>query len=328
MPHSLPLGVYNNKGGVGKSTLTVGIAEFLASNRKKKVLIIDLDAQASSSSALLGGTPIAEAIQNRKTIADLIDEIARTRSILTSPSDFLEVRPASSARGTALGSISLLVPEKERMFDLEEHLDRVRDATLLRDCMKPGLTGFDYVLIDTPGNVDRRCKIVVAGLIMSDFVVIPIEPNQITLHALPATFDLIDYARQLSGDSHPSVLGMILNKADKRTEQYRRKLPPILQVVAKGELPPIFKSFLPDTPKLGSSTDPTRNSHTLIERFDTYCDNVREVACELEERCEGRIPTPPPSGRFGHIMRQVLDLFARSNQPLSRRHSAATTREG
>ena len=77
--------IYNNKGGVGKSTLTVGIAEFLASNRKKKVLIIDLDAQASSSSALLGRTPLAEAIQNRKTIADLIDEIARTRSILTSP---------------------------------------------------------------------------------------------------------------------------------------------------------------------------------------------------------------------------------------------------
>ena len=144
--------IYNNKGGVGKSTLTLGIAEFLASNRKKKVLIIDLDAQASSSSALLGRTPLAEAIQNRKTIADLIDEIARTRSILTSLSDFLLVRPASSARGTALGPISLLVSEKERMFELEERLDRVRDATLLRDCVKPGLREFDYVLIDTPAN--------------------------------------------------------------------------------------------------------------------------------------------------------------------------------
>jgi len=28
--------IYNNKGGVGKSTLTVGIAEFLASNREKR----------------------------------------------------------------------------------------------------------------------------------------------------------------------------------------------------------------------------------------------------------------------------------------------------
>jgi len=309
--------IYNNKGGVGKSTLTVGIAEFLASNRKKKGLIIDLDAQASSSSALLGRTPLAEAIQNRKTLADLIDEIARTRSILTSPSDFLLVRPASSARGTALGSISLLVSEKERMFDLEERLDRVRDATLLRDCVKPGLTGFDYVLIDTPGNVDRRCKIVVAGLIMSDFVVIPIEPHQITLHALPATFDLIHYARELGGDSHPQVLGMILNKTDKRTEQYRSKLPPILRVVAKGELPPIFENILPDTPKLASATDETRDPNTLKDRFDTYYDNVRKVARELEERCEGRIPPHPTSVRFGQRIRDVLDLFARGKQPLT-----------
>ena len=313
------ISIYNNKGGVGKSTLTVGIAEFLASNRKKKVLIIDLDAQASSSCALLGRTPLAEAIQNRKTIADLIDEIARTRSILTSPSDFLLVRPASSASGTALGSISLLVPEKERTFDLEERLDRVRDATLLRDCVKPGLTGFDYVLIDTPGNVDRTDKIVVAGLIMSDFVVIPIEPNMISLDALPATFDLIDYARELGGDSHPSVLGMILNKTDKRTEQYRSKLPLIFQKVDKGELPPIFENFLPDTSKLGTATDVTLDFHTLKGRFDTYYDNVRKIARELEERCEGRIPLPPrPSGRFGHTMRLVLDLFARGNQPLSR----------
>ena len=104
--------IYNNKGGVGKSTLTIGIAEFLASNRKKKVLIIDLDAQASSSSALLGRTLIAEAVQNRKTIADLVEGIARTRRVLRNPSDFVTLRPASSARGTALEQIGVLVPGK------------------------------------------------------------------------------------------------------------------------------------------------------------------------------------------------------------------------
>ena len=242
---------------------------------------------------MLGGTPLAKAIQNRKTIADFIGKIARTRSILTNPSDFLLVRPASSVRGTAPELISLLVPEKERMIDLEERLDRVRDATLLRDCMKPGLTGFDYVLIDTPSNVDQRDKIVVAGLIMSDFVVIPIEPHMITLHALPATFDLIDYARELGGDSHPSVLGMSETRPTNGRSSIAQEVRPILQVVAKGELPPIFDNFLPDTPKMGTATDETLDFHTLKDRFDTYYDNVRKVALELEERCEGRIPPPP-----------------------------------
>lgn len=309
------ISIYNNKGGVGKSTLTIGIAEFLASNRKKKVLIIDLDAQASSSSALLGRGAIAGAIQRRKTIADLVDELARTRSLLRNAADFLTVRPASAARGTALEEISVLVPEKERMVELEDQLDRVRDASLLRDYLKPALTDFDFVLIDTPGNVDRRCKIVVAGMVMSDLVAIPIEPHQITLHALPETFDLIHYARDLAGDSRPSVLGMILNKTDKRTQQYRSKLPPILEVVAKGELPPVFESFLPDTPRLATATDETLGFHTLKERFDTYYDNVRKVARELEDRCEGRIPAAPakPTGRFAQRIRGILQQFARAN---------------
>lgn len=108
---------------------------------------------------------------------------------------------------------------------------------------------------------------------------------------------------------------MILNKTDKRTQQYRSKLPPILEVVAKGELPPVFESFLPDTPRLATATDETLGFHTLKERFDTYYDNVRKVARELEDRCEGRIPAAPakPTGRFAQRIRGILQQFARAN---------------
>src|SRR5947209_8321619 len=67
--------VYNNKGGVGKSTLTVGLAEFLAGNRKRSVLVMDLDAQSSSSGALLGRAAVAHAIDTERTVAQLTDRI-------------------------------------------------------------------------------------------------------------------------------------------------------------------------------------------------------------------------------------------------------------
>ena len=57
--------IFTNKGGDGKSTVTVGLAEFLAGNRGKRVLVIDLDAQASSACALLGHDSIRMAVGQR-----------------------------------------------------------------------------------------------------------------------------------------------------------------------------------------------------------------------------------------------------------------------
>jgi hypothetical protein len=179
------------------------------------------------------------------------------------------------------------------------------------------------VLLDMPGNVDRRSPLVVAGLVMSDFVLIPIEPNQISLTALPDTFELIHYARDLGGDGTPAVVGMVLNKTDRRTQQFRSKMPEILKAATLGELPPILENLLPDTPKLATSTDETLGFRTLRVRFDTYHDNVRKVACELEERCAGRIPLAEPQAvRFAPVIRGILDKFARRKARSSAKRQA------
>jgi len=62
------IAVFNNKGGVGKSTLTLLIADFFSSTsvkihgRAPRVLVVDLDAQNSSGTALVG-QPAVEAKQ-------------------------------------------------------------------------------------------------------------------------------------------------------------------------------------------------------------------------------------------------------------------------
>lgn len=44
----------NMKGGVGKTTLCVGIAEFLANHMGRKVLVIDIDPQFNATQSLMG----------------------------------------------------------------------------------------------------------------------------------------------------------------------------------------------------------------------------------------------------------------------------------
>lgn len=304
--------IYNNKGGVGKSTLTVGLAEFLAANRKRSVLVMDLDAQGSSSCSLLGRDAVAMAIQEGRTSAQLASHVVKAGGKLKNLQLFITERPASEARGTALESIAVLVPEKPRMLELEEQMTQTKHVLALRDGVRPALAGYGFVLIDLPGNIDRRSKLAVAALLMSDFVLIPVEPSQISLNALPDTFDLIHHARSLGSNGRPAIVGLVLNKTDKRTEQYRSKFTPILEAAGRGELPPVFENVIPDTPKLATATDETHDFATLKDRFDTYYDHVRKVARELDDRCrEFAFPAEKENvGGYGNWLRGMFGAFS------------------
>src|SRR5262245_48723558 len=66
------LAIMNTKGGVGKSTLVLAMAETLSAMFRKNVLIIDSDAQASVSGMLLSATNLHRLQSDGLTIVDLL----------------------------------------------------------------------------------------------------------------------------------------------------------------------------------------------------------------------------------------------------------------
>ena len=62
----------NTKGGVGKSTIVLALAETLAAFHGKNVLVIDSDAQASVSSMLMSTVSLRNLQQNGRTIVDYL----------------------------------------------------------------------------------------------------------------------------------------------------------------------------------------------------------------------------------------------------------------
>ncbi len=290
------ISIYNNKGGEGKSTVTVGLAEFLAANRQKTVLVIDLDAQASSTCALIGHQSLNASIETRQTLVDLMQDLRQTKKRVENLQRFLIWRPAADARGSALDEIALMVPDGDRMFDVEESMDHRKDHNLFRKFLKPALAQFDYVLIDLPANITRASVFSINGLAMSDFVLIPVRPSRISLNGLPRTFEMIDYVRRVNGNGRPAVLGLLRNATDRRFQQYKANFPAIETAAQGGEMPPLLKHLWPPSPALESATDDNRHARTLKERFGPVYEHCRKVAAELDQLCksyEFRQPETP-----------------------------------
>jgi chromosome partitioning protein len=81
------IAVSNRRGGVGKTTLSMMLAYGLSAARRQKVLLIDLDAQASTSIVMMGHQRWRAAREANRTTSGLLTQIANADSI--SSSDFI-----------------------------------------------------------------------------------------------------------------------------------------------------------------------------------------------------------------------------------------------
>ena len=68
------ISIINLKGGVAKTTTTVGLAQVLSTEFNKKVLVIDLDAQTNATTMLIGEEKWLEVNKDKQTIAQLFYE--------------------------------------------------------------------------------------------------------------------------------------------------------------------------------------------------------------------------------------------------------------
>ena len=74
--------IINFKGGVGKTTMTLALSDFLSSLYRKRVLLIDLDPQANLTIACIGDERWAQLDKRKETVADLFDGVVRNDSAI------------------------------------------------------------------------------------------------------------------------------------------------------------------------------------------------------------------------------------------------------
>ena len=187
-PTTTTIAVANQKGGVGKTTLTINLGAALA-EAGRRVCLVDLDPQGH----LTEGLGLDEAKEPGTLATAMADPKQATDALAVNHSPGLDVIPAS---------VDLFLAERQllAMHGREYRLERVLAQ----------LTGYDYILIDCPPTLGLLSD---NALVAARRALIPIQPEDTSLRALELFMDQVNSLREGLGVD-VVVLGLVVNEED------------------------------------------------------------------------------------------------------------------
>jgi len=249
--------VANQKGGVGKTDLTVNVSCQLAS-LGKKVLLIDMDPQGNATTYLVSpDTPIL------KTTADLLleESLALEDVVIRNCRENLDVVPSD----VTLSACQIkLANDIGMQFKLKKKLKALAE----------GGSAYDYVLIDTPPSLGL---LTVNTLTAASRVIIPIQTQYL---AMEGVVQLEETIKKVKEDINPGldILGAVLTLYDRRTLISRE----VEAKVREGFGGRVFGTVIPVNVRLAEAP----SHHESIFEYDPKCNGARayrELAKEILE---------------------------------------------
>ena len=155
------IAIANQKGGVGKTTTAINLAASLAV-LEKKVLIIDADPQANTTSGL-NFSPDSD--EKRTLYEALIGEIDITDTLIQTEMERLHMIPSH---------INLVAAEIE-LLNFEDK------ESVLKRILAPIRNDYDYIIIDCSPSLGT---VTINSLTAADSVIIPVQPEFFALEGL------------------------------------------------------------------------------------------------------------------------------------------------
>ncbi len=255
--------IFNQKGGVGKTSITANLAA-ISAKQGRKTLVVDLDPQCNTSQYLLGGM-VDDMDPN---IADFFEQFLSFRLTKRQPEEFVDATRYPNL---------CLIRSSPRLADLQTRLEAKHKIYKLRKALILLEPKFEAIFMDTPPAFNFYS---LSALIAAHTCLIPFDCDKFSRTAL---YTLLDNVAEVRDDHNDDlrVEGIIINQFMNRARLPRR-LVHELQI----EGLPVLKSKISSSVKM-------RESHQLsipLAFLDTkhkltleFMDLYREL-CDRKKR--------------------------------------------
>jgi chromosome partitioning protein len=285
----------NLKGGVGKTTICTAVAEMLAKEKNKHVLVIDLDPQTNATVSLIPEEKWEEVDDKGQTLAQLFSDRLNGDTPPTFNIHDAIVRGVSAVDG-GIQRLELL-PSSIRLIDIQEKIPLIaltgNYAMSPLDILKNAVAGvidrYDYVLIDCPPSLGTITK---NGLRISSAYVIPTIPDIVSTWGI---YQIVDAVVRFGEDTGHAVkpLGIIASKV-RGTALHKR----IMEDLRQGrlgrfgrqgsgvQLPTLFDAYVSEAASVARGADVEGGINTLRQKYgqEPYRALLR-LTEEIQEKC-------------------------------------------
>ena len=249
--------VFNQKGGVGKSTITCNLAA-ISAFQGARTLVVDLDPQGNSTRYLMGEAADAA----MEGAAEFFEQTLKFTVRAPATTSFITETPWEGLH---------LMPSSPRLEELHGKLESRYKIYKLRDALLELADDYDVVYIDTPPALNFYTR---SALIAAEGCLIPFDCDDFSRRAL---YGLLESVQEIQADHNKSlaVEGIVVNQFQPRANLPQRT---VQELIDEGL--PVLQPYLSASVKIKESHEQARPMihldprHKLTQEFVALHDSL------------------------------------------------------